>query len=125
MNTTKSPTELPAALGSALVVTRDRKKLEAIGKKMETLLKQVDELFGDAREIIGFEQRNGCYTEELKDCDYWDDMGKALVRYAIESRCRWKREEVIERMTDEMQKLGITPDMLSGQKKEYPQQISR
>lgn len=125
MNTTKSPTELPATPGSAFVATRDRKKLEAIGKKMETLLKQVDELFGDAREIIGFEQRDECYTEELKDCDYWDDMGKALVRYAIESRCRWKREEVIERMTAEMQKLGITPDMLSGQNMNYPEQLSR
>jgi hypothetical protein len=114
MNTAKSPTELPATPGSALVSTRDRKKLEAIGKKMESLLKQVDELFGDARDIIGFEHRDSeSYTEELED--YWEDMAKALVSYAIKSRCRWKQEEVIERMTAEMKKLEITPDMLSGQ----------
>jgi hypothetical protein len=114
MNTTKSPTELAAVPGSALVATRDRKKLEAIGKKMETLLKQVDELFGDARDLIGFEQRDSVsYTEELED--YWEDMGKALVLYAIKSRRRWKQEEAIERMNAEMQKLGITPAMLSGQ----------
>jgi hypothetical protein len=42
-------------------------------------------------------------------------MGKALVKYAIETRAGWKREEVIERMTTEMKALGITADMLSRQ----------
>jgi hypothetical protein len=113
MNTTSHTTELAALHGVALVPSSDRKKLEAIGKKMETLLKQVDELFGDARELIGFETRDSeCYTELP---DYWDDMGKALLEYAIEARTGWKREEVIKRMTTEMKTLGITADMLSRQ----------
>lgn len=108
-----APSGRPDAAGSALVNASDKKKLLAIGKKMDALLKQADELFYDARDLIGFEERDGDSYTELPD--YWEDAGKALVQYAEKAKAEWKREEAIERINAEMKALGITRSMLAGQ----------
>lgn len=114
--TMKKENETILPVGSDdLLSLGERRRLLALGKKLEELETRRTAIMTKARGIIGFETAEAVIgiNEELEETwmQYPQPTPKmVLVAYGEATRKRWKLEEAVESMKALMLELGVKPE---------------
>lgn len=97
------------------------KRLCEIGSKLDAKIKEADALVVEAHEAIGF-----MHPQKFSFLEYYEmnehrashddicevNMGEDLVRYSRYVIQKWEREARIKELRAEVERLGVTKDML-------------